>query len=98
MGELETEREKSRAEIADHLRGLADQLESGGPITLELGGSRVELDPKEPIVYKLEGESDWQQGEPTAKQSIEFELVWRRDVGPGEDASLSVETSPTGPQ
>lgn len=91
MGELETEEQRTRAEVATYLRELADQLDDDGEVTLELGNRRVTLEPVDPITFKLEGESDWTAGEPEAKQSIEFEMVWRRAVQADEDASLNVE-------
>ena len=78
MGELETEEQKTRAEIASYLRDLADQLDGDGEVTLDLGGTTVQLRPTDPVTFKLEGESDWSQGDTEAKQSIEFELVWWR--------------------
>lgn len=92
MAELETEEESTRSEVANYLRDLADQLESGGNVSLELGQQAVSLNPADPITFKLEGESEWTQGDPQAKQSIEFELVWRRDIPEGEDGSLGVRT------
>jgi amphi-Trp domain-containing protein len=91
MGELETEEQKSRAEVATYLRGLADQLDEGGPVTLELGDQRVTLDPTDPVTFKLEGESDWTEGDTEAKQSIEFELVWWREVLTADDGTLDLE-------
>jgi amphi-Trp domain-containing protein len=90
MGELETEAQKTRAEIATHLRDLADQLDGDGEVTLALGGTEVHLTPTEPVTFKLEGESDWSEGDATAKQSIEFELVWWRDAATAEEGSLDV--------
>jgi amphi-Trp domain-containing protein len=91
MGELETEEERTRSEVASYLRGLADQLDEGGAVTLELGGRRVELDPVDPITFKLEGESDWTEGDTEAKQSIEFELVWWQEAQSAEEGTLDVE-------
>lgn len=91
MGELETEAERTRTEIASYLRDLADQLDADGPVPLELGGRRVELDPVDPVTFKLEGESDWQDGDTKAKQSIELELVWWIEAETAEQGSLSVE-------
>jgi hypothetical protein len=51
----------------------------------------VNLDPIEPITYKLEGESDWAAGDTQAKQGIEFELVWWRDAQTAEEGGLNVE-------
>lgn len=90
MGELETEDERSRSEVATYLRELADQLDADGDVTLELGGKQATLNPTEPITFKLEGESDWSEGEAEAKQSIEFEMVWWREVESAEDGSLDV--------
>jgi hypothetical protein len=36
-GELETEDQRTRAEVASDLRQLADQLDGGDVVTLELG-------------------------------------------------------------
>jgi amphi-Trp domain-containing protein len=91
MGELETEAEKTRSEIATYLRGLADDLEADGDVSLELGGTSVTLNPTEPVTFKLEGESDWSKGDAEAKQSIEFELVWWRAIPEGEDGRLDVQ-------
>jgi amphi-Trp domain-containing protein len=90
MGELETEAEQTRAEVAAYLRDLADQLDGDGDVTLELGGRRVRVDPADPVTFKLEGESDWSPGDTEAKQSIEFELVWRRDARTAEEGALDV--------
>ena len=91
MGELEIEEQKSRAEVATYLRDLAEQLDDGGPVALELGGQRVTLDPTEPVTFKFEGESDWADGETEAKQSIEFELVWWREARTADEGRLNVE-------
>ena len=90
MGELETEEQRTRAEIATYLRDLADQLDSGGDVTLDLGGTVVQLNPTGPVTFKLEGESDWSQGDTEAKQSIEFELVWWRDASTPEEGTLDI--------
>lgn len=93
MGELETEAEKTRAGIATYLREFADQLDADGDITLVLGDERVQLDPTNPVTFKLEGESDWSEGETEAKQSIEFELVWWREARTAEAGALDIETA-----
>ncbi|ELZ80895.1 hypothetical protein C453_18200 [Haloferax elongans ATCC BAA-1513] len=90
MGELETEELMSRAEIANYLREFADQLDGDGDVSLELDGRGVTMSPAEPITFKLEGESDWSQGDTEAKQSIEFELVWWRAATTAEEGALNV--------
>jgi amphi-Trp domain-containing protein len=91
MGELETEIETSRSEAATHLRELADQLDADGAVSMTIGDRTVTLDPTEPVTFKLEGESDYAEGDSHAKQSIEVELVWWRDVDSAEAARLDVE-------
>jgi len=91
MGELETEETRTRPEVATYLRDLADQLDAGGPVTLTLGDRQVDLDPTDPITFKLEGESDWSAGDTEAKQSIEFELVWRTAATTAAEGELDVE-------
>jgi amphi-Trp domain-containing protein len=90
MGELETEAQKSRSEIATYLRDLADKLGADGPVTLELGGTSVQVHPTDPVTFKLEGESDWSKGDTEAKQSIEFELVWWREAQTADEGTLDV--------
>lgn len=90
MGELETEERRSRTEIAGYLRDLADQLDGDGDVTLGLGGSEVQLNPSDLATFKLEGESDWSDGDTEAKQSIEFELVWWREARTADEGSLDV--------
>ncbi|NHN49220.1 amphi-Trp domain-containing protein [Halostella sp. JP-L12] len=92
MGELETEAEKTRSEIASYLRELAAQLDGGGDVTVELGGQQARLNPTNPVTFKLEGESDWTEGETEAKQSIEFELVWWRDARTADEGRLDINT------
>jgi len=92
MGELETEAEKTRSEIASNLRELAEQLDGDGDVTLELGGQQVRLNPTNPVTFKLEGESDWTEGDTEAKQSIEFELVWWREAQTVEEGTLDITT------
>jgi hypothetical protein len=89
VGELETEAQRMRGEVASYPRGLADQLGESGAVTLELGSRRVELDPVDPVADR--GESDRIEGDTEAKRSIEFELVWRQKARIAEGGSLTVE-------
>ncbi|MDJ1434250.1 amphi-Trp domain-containing protein [Halostagnicola sp. A-GB9-2] len=90
VGELETEEQKTRTGISTHLRDLANQLNNGGNM-LDLGGTEAQLNPTESVTFKLEGESDWSQGDTEAKQSIEFELVWRRGTTTAEEGTLDIQ-------
>lgn len=91
MGELETEAQKSRTEIAAFLREFADQLDADGEVVLDIGGTAVTVEPADPITFKLEGESDWAEGDSQAKQSVEVELVWWRDAQTAEEGSLDIQ-------
>ncbi|MDQ2053657.1 amphi-Trp domain-containing protein [Halobellus sp. H-GB7] len=92
MSEIETESEKTRAEVAAYLRDLADQLEGGSEFTLELGGRQMQVDPTDSVTFKLEGESDPAESGTESKESIEFELVWWRETQP-DDADTQQEAS-----
>lgn len=82
MPEIETQAERTRVEVAEHLRDLADQLDGDGDVTLELGGRSVTVNPAEPLVLKLEGE--WDPTGAAGTESIELELVWGPDADTGE--------------
>lgn len=87
MPEIETQAEKTRLEAAEYIRDLADQLEAGGEVTLELGGRSVSLTPAEPLVLKMEGE--WDTTGTAGTESIELELVWGPAADTGEAGSNS---------
>jgi amphi-Trp domain-containing protein len=91
LGELETEEQRTRTEVATYLRGLADRLDEDGPVTLELGNQRVTLDPTEPITFKLDGEPDWTEGDTEAKQSVEFELACWREARTADEGRLDID-------
>lgn len=84
MTEIETEAKLTRPEIAAFLREMADQLDDGGEVALELGGEGIALTPVEPVTFKLEGEVDRKPGESRAKESIELELVWWQEEAAGD--------------
>jgi amphi-Trp domain-containing protein len=93
MGELDTEAEKTRSEIASSLRELADQLDDDGDVTLQFGDQQVQLNPTDPVTFKPEAESDWSEGDTEAKQSVEFELVWWREAHTPDGGALDITTT-----
>jgi len=93
MGELETEAQNTRGEVAPYRRQLADQLDEGGAVTLELGNQRVELGPADPIRSRSNSKAN--RTGPRAIPSIEFELVWRQEAQTADEGSLNIEQ--TGP-
>lgn len=90
MGELETESERSRSELASSLHEFAAQLGGSGGGTLKLSGQQIPLNPTNPVTFKLEGESDWTEDDAEAKQSIEFELVCWRDAKTTGEGTLDI--------
>jgi amphi-Trp domain-containing protein len=88
MEEIETEAECTRGEVADVLKDVAAQLDAQGDVTVDIGGQTASVEPRAPITFKMEAESDWSDGEAEAKQSLEFELVWRRAVESADEASI----------
>jgi hypothetical protein len=91
MGELETEAQNTRGEVAPYRRQLADQLDEGGAVTLELGNQRVSSAP--PIRSRSNSKAN--RTGPRAIPSIEFELVWRQEAQTAEEGSRNIEQ--TGP-
>jgi len=90
MGTLEMATQQSRSEAATQLGKVADQFDGDGDVTLELGGMTVVMTPPEPVMFTLEGESNWSEGDTDATQRIEFELVrWCR-AQTADDAALDI--------
>ena len=85
------EEELDGSDIATYLRTVADNLESGEPITLEAGDESVTLTPPSRPTLEIKAERETESGGP-AERSVEFELEWREgdDQGSG-DGSLRVE-------
>ncbi|MFW5964250.1 MAG: amphi-Trp domain-containing protein [Natronomonas sp.] len=84
---FKTEQRQSRAEIADHLRAVAEKLEAGEALTLSSGTESISLDiPSEPT---FEVKAEREQEGTSSELSVEFELEWDEndDGGNGSDAS-----------
>ncbi len=76
-GEYETERELSRAAIADVFESFAEELRNEGELTLAVGGEHVRIDPTDPCEFEVEVEEESSRlgG---SERSVEFELEWER--------------------
>jgi len=80
---FKSESDQSRAEIASYLRKVADNLDSGDPITLKAGSDSVTLDPPERPTFEVKAEREGPAGNMT-ERSVEFELEWdENDAGTG---------------
>jgi amphi-Trp domain-containing protein len=77
---FESERRRSRADIATVFRSLATALENDGPVTLEDGARSIQVDPPETPMFEIEVERE------ADGMSLELELEWN-DRGEGGESS-----------
>jgi len=80
---FETERSMERSEIASYLRTVADNLESGAPISLSAGDQSVTLDPPARPTFEVKAEREGPTDAP-GEHSVEFELEWDEDADDGD--------------
>lgn len=71
---FKSEERKSRTEICEFLRNLADRIEAGG-VTLRKGGEEIILDMPEQLVLDIKVE-DEQKRSKGVQHSLEIELKW----------------------
>ena len=67
---FESERRRSRTDIAAVLQSLATALENDGPVTLEDGARSIRIDPPENPTFEIEVEREGDE------LSLELELEW----------------------
>jgi amphi-Trp domain-containing protein len=82
---FESERRRSRADIAAVFRSLATALENDGPVTLEDGARSVAIDPPEQPVFEIEVERD------ADGMSLELELEWNEQENSSTAANAGVD-------
>lgn len=88
---FKTEQSRTRGEIAEYLRTVADKLDDDGKLSLSAGEESVEMEvPKRPtfeIKAEREEESDG------TELSVEFELEWDegQEESEGESGELRIE-------
>ncbi|MCY4730382.1 amphi-Trp domain-containing protein [Natronomonas gomsonensis] len=88
---FKTEQRQSRAEIADHLRAVADKLEAGDQVTLSSGTESISLEVPARPTFEVKAERE-QEGA-SSELSVEFELEWdENDDGSNgnDDAGLEI--------
>ncbi len=85
---FESESRQSRADIAAYLRRVADNLESGDPITLTAGDKSVTMEPPERPTFEVKAEREGPTDAP-GELSIELELEW--DENGDEGGELEIE-------
>ncbi len=77
-----TERRQSRAEIASHLRSVADALDAGEPVTLSSGTESVTLEIPDRAEFEVKAERETDDGDP--ELSVEFEIEWHENGSNGD--------------
>jgi amphi-Trp domain-containing protein len=75
--EYETEREMSRAEIADVFESFTEGLRDEDEITLAVGGEEVHINPPDSLEFEVEVEED-SSVVGAASREVEFEIEWKR--------------------
>ncbi|WP_435319190.1 amphi-Trp domain-containing protein [Haloarchaeobius sp. TZWSO28] len=76
MVEIETEEQKTRAEIAACLRILADQFERDGEVKVRIGGETVTFDPADTVNVRLETESELSPESVRMYRRVGFDIEW----------------------
>ncbi len=87
---FETEKRRTRAEIASYLRAFADKLDGDGPITLTAGEQSVTMDPPERPTFEVKAEREGPTDAP-GELSVEFEVEWDEGRSADGDGELSIE-------
>ncbi|MFH5799341.1 amphi-Trp domain-containing protein [Haladaptatus sp. DYF46] len=86
---FETEEDRSRSEIANYLRAVADKLDEGESITLNAGSQSVTLDPPNRPSFEVKAERE-SSSSGRNELSVEFELEWKEGQD-DTDGTLEIE-------
>lgn len=71
---FKTEQSRSRGEIAQYLRTVADKLDEDGKLSLSAGEESVEMEVPERPTFEIKAERE-EESDGT-ELSVEFELEW----------------------
>ncbi|MDL5363659.1 amphi-Trp domain-containing protein [Halalkalicoccus sp. NIPERK01] len=86
---FESEGSRTRGEIAQYLRAVADGLDGDGHLSLSAGGESVDLAVPERPTFEVKAERETGSG--GTDLSVEFELEWDEggeDTGAGGDLTI----------
>ena len=84
---FETERRRSREEIADYLRTVAEKLDTGQSITFDDGSDSTTLDVPARPTFEVKAEREGTT--PNTELSVEFEIEWDEgEDGPDDDLTI----------
>ena len=87
---FESEGKRSRADVAAMLRGVADKLEAGDPVSVAEGERSITVDPPSSPTFEVKVERETGSG--PDEMSIEFELEWdETDEGGDGGGELRIE-------
>jgi amphi-Trp domain-containing protein len=88
---FKSESDQTRGDIAAFLRTVADNLETGDPITLKSGSESVTMAPPARPTFEVKAEREGAEGGPK-ELSVEFELEWDENAeGSEQAAGLEIE-------
>lgn len=87
---FKSESRRSRSEIADYLRTVADKLESGGEVTFRAGDETTAVSPPDRPEFEVKVEREG-PADGSGELSIEMEIEWPEDAEQGETGELEIE-------
>ena len=87
---FKSESRRSRSEIADYLRTVADSLEAGGEVTFSAGDQTTTVSPPERSEFEIKVEREGPAGG-SGELAIELEIEWPEDAEGAESGELEIE-------
>lgn len=87
---FKSESSRSRSEIAEYLRTVADSLEGGGDVTFRDGGETVAVAPPDRPEFEVKVEREGPV-DGNGELSIELEIEWPEDAESGGGSGLEIE-------
>lgn len=85
-----SESRRSRSEIADYLRSVADSLEAGGEVTFRAGDETTAVSPPDRAEFEVKVEREG-PAEGSGELAIELEIEWPEDAEAGASGELEIE-------
>jgi amphi-Trp domain-containing protein len=88
---FKTEQSRTRGEIAEYLRTVADKLDEDGKLSLSAGDESVEMAVPERPTFEIKAEREEESN--GTELSVEFELEWDegQEGDGGGEGELSIE-------
>lgn len=87
---FKSESRRTRTEIADYLRTVADSLEGGGDVTFNAGSDTTAVAPPDRPTFEVKVEREG-PADASGELSIELEIEWPEDAESGESGELEIE-------